>query len=521
MRYNQKVLNYLLIIIALWTGIVWGSYLWNSTQEKIYINSLAKKDAVANFNKDQAFRFWATQHGGVYVQADHKTPPNPNLSHIPERDVITPSGKVLTLMNPAYMIRQMMDDFPNEYGVKGRIVSDKFFWKPNAPDAWEANAIQEFKRGSKEKFEFTMKNNKPYLRLMRPMITEKKCLKCHAIQGYKEGDVRGGVGVMVLMTPYLEELNNVRLGLMVTHAIIYATGLLLMLLGGRSFNRYWVQLEEEQAKVQASHVELELKVQERTRELREANKQLQELDRLKSMFVASMSHELRTPLNSIIGFTGVILQGMSGPLTEKQTDHLQRVKSAGQHLLSLVSDVIDISKIEAGRAEANIELFSLRTLIEEAKGEVAVVATPKELTIEIEMDNEVQMETDRRRVYQCLLNYLSNAIKFTDKSGTIRIRVEECDSNVNISVMDEGIGIAKEEQSKLFEAFERLETHLRVNPGGTGLGLYLTRKITEDLLKGNVWMSSEVGKGSTFGLSIPKKITLKQLERGKLLWQEH
>lgn len=503
----KKVKQYFFLIIAVWTMIIGGSYFWNVSHEEDYMNTLAKKDAIANFNKDQAFRFWATEHGGVYVKVDKKTPPNPNLSHISERDITTPSGKVLTLMNPAYMLRQMMEDFPNEYGVKGRIVSDKPLWASNAPDTWEADAIETFKHGRKEKFEQTSYKGEPYLRLMRPMIAEKKCLKCHAAQGYKEGDVRGGVEVMVKMSLYLEEYERIRLRLFETHLIIYLFGLLLILLGGKNLNRYLIRLNEEQAKVQKSHVELELKVEERTSELREANEHLKELDKLKSMFVASMSHELRTPLNSIIGFTGVLLQGISGPLNEKQTDQLSRVKSAGQHLLSLISDVIDISKIEAGRAEANIELFSLQKLINEAKDEVSVIAAPKELAIAVEMGEDMQMQSDKRRVYQCLLNYLSNAVKFTEKIGTIRVKVEVIGNDVKISVVDQGIGIAQEEQSKLFEAFERLETHLRVKPGGTGLGLYLTRKITEDILKGRVWMSSGgVGLGSTFGLILPKKI---------------
>lgn len=504
MYKNAK--QYLFLIITVWTVIVWVSYYWNVSHEKEYMDTLAKKDAIANFNKDQAFRLWATEHGGVYVKVDKKTPPNPHLSNIPERDVTTPSGKVLTLMNPAYMVRQMMEDFSNEYGIKGRIVSDKPFWKLNAPDSWEADAIEKFKQGSKEKFEFTLQNGEPYLRLMRPMMAEKKCLKCHGVQGYKEGDVRGGVEIMVQMAPYLEEYERIKLHLLATHVIIYVAGLLLILFFGRNLNRYFIRLDEEQAKVQKSHVELELKVQERTSELSKVNEKLKELDKLKSMFVASMSHELRTPLNSIIGFTGVLLQGISGPLNEKQTDQLLRVKSASQHLLSLISDVIDISKIEAGYAEAEIETFSLRELIKEAKKEIDIIAAPKGLSIEIEMGEEMQMRSDKRHLYQCLLNYLNNAVKFTEKSGTIIVNVIESDNNVKISVTDQGIGIAQEEQSKLFEAFERLETHLRVKPGGAGLGLYLTRKITEGILEGSVWMNSIEGVGSTFGLNLPKNI---------------
>ncbi|MCX6074345.1 MAG: sensor histidine kinase [Campylobacterales bacterium] len=288
--------------------------------------------------------------------------------------------------------------------------------------------------------------------------------------------------------------------------IFFIVVIFMIIVLNRRLKSTMTKLEEEVSLKEQATKELEI----RSNNLAKANEQLKELDKLKSMFVASMSHELRTPLNSIIGFTGVLLQGISGPLNEKQQDQLSRVKSAGQHLLSLISDVIDISKIEAGRAEARVEEFSLRELIEEAKNEIEIVAAPKGLSIEIEMDEEVQMHSDKRRIYQCLLNYLSNAVKFTEKSGTIIVKVKESGNDVKISVTDQGIGIAKEEQSKLFEAFERLETHLRVIPGGTGLGLYLTRKITETLLQGSVWMESKEGEGSLFGLLIPKYISAQE-----------
>jgi signal transduction histidine kinase len=168
--------------------------------------------------------------------------------------------------------------------------------------------------------------------------------------------------------------------------------------------------------------------------------------------------------------------------------------------------VIDISKIEAGRVEATVEEFLLSEIIDDAKDEIEVVAKPAGLSLVIDMKEDILMKTDKRRLYQCLLNYLSNAVKFTEKNGIIVLKVENFDDKINISVTDNGIGISKEDQSKLFEAFERLETHLRVKPGGTGLGLYLTRKVTEDLLKGTVWVKSKEGQGSTFGVSIPKTI---------------
>ncbi len=260
------------------------------------------------------------------------------------------------------------------------------------------------------------------------------------------------------------------------------------------------------------HEHLEDLVKERTqqleilnRELEASNVKLQEFDRLKSMFIASMSHELRTPLNSIIGFTGMTLQGLSGDLNDEQKDNLSRSYQSAKHLLSLITDVIDISKIEAGRIDAFPEEIGMQEVLYEAIGNVKPLLKEKKLEIAVEVSADVRLRTDRRRLLQCLLNFLSNAVKYTE-SGAITVVVEEMDGQVKISVSDTGIGIAGKDMPRLFEAFERLDTHLRVKAGGTGLGLYLTKKIATDILHGEVAVQSEKGQGSTFTLRVPKDL---------------
>jgi polar amino acid transport system substrate-binding protein len=240
-------------------------------------------------------------------------------------------------------------------------------------------------------------------------------------------------------------------------------------------------------------------------QLEKANEKLKEMDKLKSMFIASMSHELRTPLNSIIGFSGLMMQGITGELNSKQQDSVQRINKAGTHLLSLISDVIDISKIEAGRIDSHVELFSLKDLLEDAIESIRPLADKKGLMLEVDSDVWPEVMTDRKRLLQCLLNYLSNAVKFTEH-GSIRITVIARDDRIEVSVTDTGIGIAKEDLPKLFEAFERLESHLRIKAGGTGLGLYLTRKITQDILQGDVSVVSRPNQGSTFRLEFATRI---------------
>ena len=165
---------------------------------------LAIAEANAYFNKDQATRLWAASQGGVYVPVSTTTPPNPFLTHVPERDIYSPSGRVLTLMNPAYMIRQMMEHYSTLHHVRGRITSLNHFRAETAPDNWEKSALRSFAGGREEALEFTDMAGDPYLRLMRPLKTEASCLKCHAIQGDSVGSIRGGISVSVPMDRFLE-----------------------------------------------------------------------------------------------------------------------------------------------------------------------------------------------------------------------------------------------------------------------------------------------------------------------------
>ncbi len=257
--------------------------------------------------------------------------------------------------------------------------------------------------------------------------------------------------------------------------------------------------------LQHAHDMLEVKVQERTAELRFANEKLKELDKLKSMFIASVSHELRTPLNSIIGFSNMMMQGTYGELGEKYQDYITRINLSGQHLLSLITDIIDISKIESGYIDIEMSDFELYEIVAEAIMNMRQQAESKGLLLEINIPKGLKLHTDRRRLLQCLLNFISNAIKYSEQ-GKITVFAEELGDQLMLSVQDTGIGISQEDILRLFDAFERIDSHLRVKAGGTGLGLYLTKKIATELLNGELGAQSELGKGSTFWIKIHKNL---------------
>lgn len=243
-------------------------------------------------------------------------------------------------------------------------------------------------------------------------------------------------------------------------------------------------------------------------ELQAINDQLESADKLKSIFLASMSHELRTPLNSIIGFTSLMLMEVRGEINEAQRDQLSRVKRNANHLLSLINDVLDISKIESGKFELAVSSFDLVALVDEVAQSISPDIQSKSIRLIMNIPvSEIFIESDSRRVRQILSNLMSNAAKFTEK-GSVTVSLKRInDHELSISVKDTGIGIQQEKVKLLFEPFQQADMSYTRNFKGTGLGLYLCDKLSS-MIGGRVLVDTKFGVGSQFTLILP--ISIKQ-----------
>jgi signal transduction histidine kinase len=224
----------------------------------------------------------------------------------------------------------------------------------------------------------------------------------------------------------------------------------------------------------------------------------------KSQFLANMSHELRTPLNAILGYTELILDCIYGEVPTKMRGVLERVQSNGKHLLGLINDVLDLSKIEAGQLTLSVADYSVKQLVHNVFAAVESLAQEKKLALKVELPNNLPTgRGDERRLTQVLLNLVGNAIKFTDK-GEVAIKASASNGAYTLSVCDTGPGIAPADQAKIFEEFQQADSSATKKKGGTGLGLSIARRIIE-LHGGKLWVDSEVGHGATFSFTVPVK----------------
>jgi signal transduction histidine kinase len=239
------------------------------------------------------------------------------------------------------------------------------------------------------------------------------------------------------------------------------------------------------------------------REIEDKSRQIEAANRHKSEFLANMSHELRTPLNAIIGFSEVLGERLFGELNDKQAEYTEDILSSGRHLLSLINEILDLSKVEAGRMELELAAFDLPLAIDNARTFVRERATRHGITVDVKLDERLgEFVGDERKIKQVLLNLLSNAVKFTPEGGRIGIDARQSNGCVEISVIDTGIGIAPDDQAKVFEEFRQVGADYAHKVEGTGLGLTLAKKVVE-LHGGKIWVESEVGKGSKFTFTLP------------------
>jgi signal transduction histidine kinase/ActR/RegA family two-component response regulator len=637
-----------MVLTVAWTAIVGVSLAWNLHDQVRSATEEARTLARAGFDRAVLYRRWNAMHGGVYAPATEQTIPNPYLD-VPDRDIETPSGRKLTLINPAYMTRQVLELGAQTNGIQGHITSLKPIRPENAPDPWETAALEAFERGEAERSSIEIFRGEPHLRLMRPFITEKGCLKCHASQGYQLGDVRGGVSVSVPMAPLravrrdsmlliaawhggiwflglvgiglsyrhlrarvrerkqaekrlqqrTAELEDIRQALTDQSALLaeamvagdmgawffdVATGMFTFTdaffamfrttaeaEGGHQMSpaRYaerfippdirevvavevgtaldsedreyrrtldhqvifadgntgWIQvsfrLERNADGTPMRIIGVNQNITDRKRAehdledysvaLESANKALEEFgqaaedaNRAKSEFLANMSHEIRTPMTAILGFSDVLLGRLDD---EENLSAATTIKRNGDYLLELINDILDLSKIEAGKLEVERITCSPGNVVGDVASLMRVRAEAKGLTLQVEYDGAIP-ETilcDPTRLRQILINLVGNAIKFTE-TGSVRLLTRLVQSasqppRLQFDVIDTGIGLTAAQAAKLFQPFTQADSSTTRKFGGTGLGLTISKRLSE-VLGGDITISSKPGQGSTFSVTV-------------------
>ncbi len=480
---------------AVWTVVVAASLIWNVFEVKHATLEVARIQARFAYEEDVFYRRWNALHVGVYVPVTEETQPNPYLSHIPDRDIRMPSGKLLTLMNPAYMTRQVHELAEKKLGIRGHITSLNPIRPENFPDPWETRALQAFESGQTEISSVEEMEGKEYMRLMRPLVTEKGCLECHAAQGYKEGDIRGGISISIPMASLQAIARTSMLTFGLGHALLWLMGLGGIALATERLKQRESARRQAAAALEKAKDELEIRVEERTSELEIANEQLKEeiTERKKAedQIMASLKEkevllqEVHHRVKNNMQIISSLFNLQSGRIKDKQALEIFKSSQNRVRSMALIHERLykskDITRVDFAEYAQNlsIHLFSSHGI-----GPGAVKLNLKIKDVFLDLNTAIPCSL--------IINELvSNSLKhaFPDgKKGEIKIAAHPLNENeIELVVSDNGVGLPKTVD------FRKTDS----------LGLHLVNLLAEGQLHGDIKLDRK--KGTSFHIKFKVK----------------
>jgi two-component system NtrC family sensor kinase len=525
-------------LVFLWSAVILALAAWNYRQTYAATLEDARSSASESFRKDVVYRSWASMHGGVYAPVTPETPPNPYLFDIPERDITTPSGRKLTLINPAYMTRQVHELGNKDSGSKGHITSMKPLRPGNAPDQWEARALQAFERGVKEASSIEPLGGETYFRFMRPLTVEPGCLNCHAKQGYKVGDIRGGISASIPWAPYSASLRSQVSANLAGYGGIWALGFLGLRLGRKRLQLQLTERKHVEDALRGSEVRLrglveqlgsnnaELKLL--NDKLAQSQGQLLQSEKMAAVgqLAAGVAHEINNPIGFVNSNLGTLKDYVERLLvlvdnyersaiasSAAQSAELQAARKEAdlaflrddvvallaesrdglERVKKIVQDLRDFSRIDStewNEADLNAGLEStLNVVRNELKYKAEVVKNLGDLP---------PVRCHLGQINQVFMNLLVNAAQAIEERGTINLASGADGPWAWVSVEDTGKGMTPEVLKRIFEPF------FTTKPVGKGTGLGLS--LAYDIVKkhgGRIEVQSEPGQGTRFQVWLP------------------
>jgi len=480
-RYEMGLaVGWTLAIVILLTVNVW--------HEREQTVETARTQARSNFQRDLTYRQWNAANGAVYVEVRKDLQPNPYLAHIRDRDVTTPSGKKLTLVNPAYMSRLVFDLAAQGQEVKGHISSLRPLRSQNGADPWERHALETFAQGATEASSVEEMGGTSFLRLMGPLRTVPECLKCHGKDGYRVGDIRGGISVAVPMAPlWAIAGRTIRLYLL-SFLLLWLAGLAGIFAGGRKLREAIRQRDRAAREIEALNRDLLAM----TSELKTANHELES-------FCATVSHDLRSPLSCISGYCQLIEQLPADRHTSECGRYTGIIGQQARRMERLIQTLLDFAHLTRGAL--NREATDLREIGEEIAAELRFSSLGRQGNVRITAD--IVAECDAALLRVVLHNLLGNAWKYTAPRECAEIvfgtRAEAGETVYYVA--DNGIGFDESQKERLFEAFHRLDNADGFE--GSGIGLATVKRIVTRH-GGRIWCKGALDKGAVFSFTLSR-----------------